>query len=579
MKSLVSILTAFQQNRRSRSNLMVLLRMLGLLAGLISLYAVLFHVLMEREGQQHSWLTGFYWTLTVMTTLGFGDITFHSDLGRAFSIAVMMTGVMFLLVLLPFTFIEFFYAPWIKAQESARAPRKLPADTRDHVILIRHDPMAGILLPMLADHGRRGWVLTADWTDALALHDRGVPVVTGDPNDHETWRNLRVDTAAMVVAMGSDVANTNVTFTVRQVSERPQVVASTSSEAARDALELAGVNHILRPDEMMGNALARRVIGSDATAHVIGELEGLIVAEAGVADTGLAGMTLAESGLRTRTGVTVAGLWDHGHLKTPGPESRINDETIFLLAGSQAQIDRYNEVFRSRRDEGTKVVIVGSGLIGRATARALDARGIEWRMIERFARQVADREQTLVGEAADFDVLVKAGLHEAGAAVLTSHDDEMNLFLTIFYRQLRRNLRIICRCSQQANVAKLHRAGADLVLSQASMTANTIYNFLSGSDTLLLAEGLYLFPAEVPPLLAGLPLAATRVRERTGCSILAVETPAGRILNPEHDVILPAGGSLVLIGSLGAETRFHQRFPPAPLCPKGLPRSGRGRDW
>ena len=44
----------------------------------------------EREGQAHSWLTGLYWTLTVMSTLGFGDITFHSDLGRAFSIVVLM---------------------------------------------------------------------------------------------------------------------------------------------------------------------------------------------------------------------------------------------------------------------------------------------------------------------------------------------------------------------------------------------------------------------------------------------------------------------------------------------------------
>ena len=47
-------------------------------------YSVLFHVIMEMEGQRHSWLTGLYWTLTVMSTLGFGDITFTTDLGRLF---------------------------------------------------------------------------------------------------------------------------------------------------------------------------------------------------------------------------------------------------------------------------------------------------------------------------------------------------------------------------------------------------------------------------------------------------------------------------------------------------------------
>jgi len=39
-----------------------------------------------------------------MSTLGFGDITFSSDLGRIFSLIVLLTGIVYLLVMLPFTF-------------------------------------------------------------------------------------------------------------------------------------------------------------------------------------------------------------------------------------------------------------------------------------------------------------------------------------------------------------------------------------------------------------------------------------------------------------------------------------------
>ena len=95
---------------------------------------------MAAEGQDFSWVTGFYWTLTVMSTLGFGDITFHTDLGRIFSIAVLVSGVFFLLILLPFTFIQFFYAPWMEAQTAARAPRKLPEGTTGHVIMTNYGP-------------------------------------------------------------------------------------------------------------------------------------------------------------------------------------------------------------------------------------------------------------------------------------------------------------------------------------------------------------------------------------------------------------------------------------------------------
>jgi Trk K+ transport system NAD-binding subunit len=134
------------------------------------------------------------------------------------------------------------------------------------------------------------------------------------------------------------------------------------------------------------------------------------------------------------------------------------------------------------------------------------------------------------------------------------------LFLTILCRRLRRRLQVITRCTDHAYVDKLRRAGADLVLSYASMMANSIFNFLSPDDTLLLAEGVNLFPSEVPAAWVGVELGATMVREETGCSILVVETPEGRSINPPPDLVLPAGGKLVLIGSLKAKTRFVDTY-------------------
>ena len=84
---------AFFFNRSRERNIRTLLKFLGLLGALVATYSVLFHFLMLREGQQFSWITGVYWTLTVMSTLGFGDITFHTDLGRLFSILVLMSGM------------------------------------------------------------------------------------------------------------------------------------------------------------------------------------------------------------------------------------------------------------------------------------------------------------------------------------------------------------------------------------------------------------------------------------------------------------------------------------------------------
>lgn len=68
MKGLIPVLTAIFQDRASRGNLKSLLHLLVVLLGLVTLFSSLFHLIMLREGQEHSWVTGFYWTLTVMTT-------------------------------------------------------------------------------------------------------------------------------------------------------------------------------------------------------------------------------------------------------------------------------------------------------------------------------------------------------------------------------------------------------------------------------------------------------------------------------------------------------------------------------
>ena len=122
---------AYLFNQSRERNIQVLLKFMGILAVMVALYSVLFHFLMIREGQQFSWLTGVYWTLTVMSTLGFGDITFHTDLGRLFSILVLLSGTVFMLIILPFTFIQFFYAPWLETQARSRTPRRLPEDIRE----------------------------------------------------------------------------------------------------------------------------------------------------------------------------------------------------------------------------------------------------------------------------------------------------------------------------------------------------------------------------------------------------------------------------------------------------------------
>ena len=175
-------------------------------------FTVIFHGLMEMEGQKHSWATGGYWVMVVMSTLGFGDITFQSDVGRLFSVVVPLSGSVFMLILLPFMFIQFFYVPWLDAQAAARAPRELPLKTSGHVILTGLSPVERSLVRMLEREKLRYVLLVGELTEALRLNDEDFSVMLGEIDDPATYLRARAENAAMVVAVQRDTTNTNIAF-------------------------------------------------------------------------------------------------------------------------------------------------------------------------------------------------------------------------------------------------------------------------------------------------------------------------------------------------------------------------------
>src|SRR5690606_2446955 len=117
-----------------------------------------------------------------------------------------------------------------------------------------------------------------------------------------------------------------------------------------------------------------------------------------------------------------------------------------------------------------------------------------------------------VGAASDIEVLERAGTSRASAIIVTTHDDDMNVYLTLYCRKLRPDLLILSRATLERNALTLHRAGADFVLSYSAMGANAVANRLRDSSLLLLAEGLDVATVPIPPGLVGRTLAESRVR-------------------------------------------------------------------
>lgn len=551
---------AFLGNKRQHRNLRMLAWLVAIFVTLLVVFSALFQILMLREGQAHSWATAIYWTFVVMSTLGLGDITFTSDSGRLFTIVVLLSGTVFLLVLLPFSFIQFFFLPWLEAREAARAPTAVSRKVHNHVILTHLGAVELALIRMLDQAHVAYVVLVDELSETLLLHDQGIQVMWGPFDDPETYRRAGAERAALVVTNRSDTANTNVAFTVREISEEVTVVASASADPAVDILKLAGCTRVVQMGQLLGQALARRVLGRDSKCHVIGEFDGLLIADASAAGTPLVGRSLREIGLRAHANVNVVGSWQRGKFRIATPDMVIQPGSVLVFAGSREQLDQYDSLFCIYNTSERPVVIIGGGRVGRAVGAALAQQGIRYRIIERRAERIRDPQHYVLGDAAELDVLVRAGINECASVVITTHDDDMNVYLTLYCRRLRPDVQILARSNLERNLTTLHRAGADFVLSYATIGATMLYNLLRRSDVLLLAEGLHVFRLFTPERLQNKTLIESGIRETTGCSVVAVVRDGVFDINPDAAVPLQADTELVVIGDAEAETRFHRAF-------------------
>jgi len=568
MKSLSSIIYSVTGSETSsRRNISQLMKLIIIVLVFILISSSVFHLLMEAEGrgESYDWFDGFYWTMVTMSTLGYGEITFGEWQGKLFSIAVMLFGMLSMLVILPFAFIRFAYEPWIEAQNEARTPRRLGADTRDHVIITNFDAVSRALIHKLEQYNITYVLLVRDKNEALRLHDEGFSVAVGELDDPEFYSNVRVDQCSMVVATGKDEANANIAFTVRElVDNRVRVVTLAKSEASVDILELAGSSNVIRLGELLGQFLARRTIANDAMAHVIGHFDELLIAEAMVMGTPLVGKTLSECNFREMTNTSVVGVWERGEYKGAGPDTKVNESTVLVLAGSKDMIQHYNEIFCIYQKEESHIVILGGGRVGRAAARALAKRGLKYVIIEELPDRIRNEKYYVQGSAARIEVLEKANIADASAVIVTTGNDDTNIYLTIYCRKLFPEVQIISRANRERNISTLHRAGADFVASYASMGANIIFNLLKHSDILMLAEGLNVFRIELPEHLEGKSLVESEIRQRTGCSVIAIQREVKgkdtHIVHFSPSEVLKSDDELVLIGTIESEEIFLKTY-------------------
>jgi voltage-gated potassium channel len=244
----------------------------------------------------------------------------------------------------------------------------------------------------------------------------------------------------------------------------------------------------------------------------------------------------------------------------------ISTLTAFIVEGDLGGALRRNRMRKSLVQLAGHTIVCGAGTTGihvieellhtHTPFSVIDTN--EERLIELAERFGPDKFPYVVGDAADDEVLVAAGIERCACVVAALHEDKDNLFVTVTASALNPKARIIAKAVEVSARGKLMRAGARSVVSPTQiggmrLASEAIRPTVTEFLDLMLRDpkkNLRIEEVTIPAesSLVGAQLKDTNIRQATKAMVIAIRSEAGSYeYNPEPSHRLDKGSTLIVL--------------------------------
>jgi voltage-gated potassium channel len=323
--------------------LLVLVPLLFLAAGTVGYRLV--------EGPAWSVFDALYMTVITLTTVGYQEVHPLTPVGRAFTIALCLTGV-FTLLYVASEFIRAVVSGELRKDVGRRMMERTLADLRDHAIVCGLGRMGRRVCKEFEAQKQRYVVVERDEELLEDFRAEYGVYVHGDATSDETLRRAGVERAkALLAVVASDAENLYITLSARLMNEKLAIVARAEEEGAEVKFRRAGANHVVSPYVTGGFRLAQAVIRpavvdfielatrSDYVEMQIEEIE----LKAG---SPLAGQTLGDRRVHQELGVTVIAVKRPGGemVSNPSASTVLEADSTLIVLGHRDQLDRLEKM-------------------------------------------------------------------------------------------------------------------------------------------------------------------------------------------------------------------------------------------
>ena len=221
-------------------------------------------------------------------------------------------------------------------------------------------------------------------------------------------------------------------------------------------------------------------------------------------------------------------------------------------------------------------IVCGYGRNGRQAVTRLKRHQQAYVVIEQNEQLITDNEKEILflkGDALKDDILLAAGIKRAKNLISALPDDADNLFVVLSARQLKPEIDIVSRVSEENNQSKLALAGANHVIMPDKIGGDYMAALLTVPDLIHFLGNLDWWKDEISPNveevdLSKVPetyhnktLAEMDLRKRTGCNVIGYRDENGKqFINPDASLSLSTQGKLIVLGSGESIKKLNQMF-------------------
>jgi voltage-gated potassium channel len=298
-----------------------------------------------------SMLDSLYMTVITLGTVGFREVHELSDLGKLFTMVLIIFGVSVIGYIVGSLAQIMFEGQFQRIIGRKKVEKRIEA-LSDHYIICGFGRIGALICKEFAAKPIPFLVIEKHPEAHEKLHHEEYLHLRGDATEDETLLRAGIKKAkGLISVVTSDTENVYITLTARGLNPDLYILARSGEEGSEIKLKRAGANKVVSPYVIGGSRMAQAILRPNVVdfieiatgrEHMELQMEEILIP----AGSGFVGENLASSGFRKETGVIIIGIKKASGKMVFNPESHTHMESgdTLIVLGEPGAIQKLEDL-------------------------------------------------------------------------------------------------------------------------------------------------------------------------------------------------------------------------------------------